>query len=238
MSTTSQDDNNSEEEDICGDEEEEETIGTPTSPMHTLHRILSSRRVIELQTSSSNNKEETLIDNDEKNITATTATTPSEEDIRSTTISSGSSVTSSSNNKKKQNSNTTTKNDQTWSTSLFACFSDWTVCLQATFCAPCSFPFYQSKFNNSNPWRNMCTLDLCGLRYEVREHYHIEGNCCTDCLANTFCYCCSTSQVMREIKMRGAVRSLPSELTVSHYSYNYELIETHLVAPMNKVMQN
>jgi Cys-rich protein (TIGR01571 family) len=100
------------------------------------------------------------------------------------------------------------RNRQNWlGGGLFDCFSDMKTCLHGFCCAPCCIPVYQANFNSSDPFMNCCTLDLCGFRYEVREHYHVEGNLFYDCIANLFCWPCSNAQVMREITIRGAVRS-------------------------------
>nr|XP_032833193.1 cornifelin-like [Petromyzon marinus] len=38
------------------------------------------------------------------------------------------------------------------------------------------------------------------LRTAIRERYHIQGSICDDCVMLTFCFCCATCQMAREIK--------------------------------------
>ncbi|EFC38487.1 predicted protein [Naegleria gruberi] len=65
--------------------------------------------------------------------------------------------------------------------------------------------------NNQSSWWCTCCISCCFptimstiVRNITRKLYGIQqGNACTDCCVGTFCSCCSSAQVLREIRCRG-----------------------------------
>ncbi|XP_062391658.1 cornifelin homolog [Sardina pilchardus] len=108
-----------------------------------------------------------------------------------------------------------------WSTDIFDCFDDMSVCCCACFCLPCFACMTTGNFDefcglpcfDITCWASMVTLGIgylyccvppgaLSIRYGVRKQYGIQGALCSDCVLVTFCNACSWCQVAREIKRR------------------------------------
>ncbi|GAB1318430.1 hypothetical protein MFIFM68171_08640 [Madurella fahalii] len=109
-----------------------------------------------------------------------------------------------------------------WQDGLFGCFRGG-HCLMGYFC-PCILVnkthMLLTNENDPNPsgcgaWGcGWCVLTLCGIgcilpclqRGDIRSKYHIDGGCCTDCLANWCCTCCAAIQQFKELEIRRDAR--------------------------------
>lgn len=95
--------------------------------------------------------------------------------------------------------------NQPWSSKLFGCMDDTSICLYTYFCPYCSNASARTKFDGSN-WVLNCMCVTPGLvRNMVREAYGIEGSCMMDILWSWCCATCSICQVAREVQMRGPI---------------------------------
>ncbi|XP_075885687.1 placenta-specific gene 8 protein-like [Nelusetta ayraudi] len=82
---------------------------------------------------------------------------------------------------------------------LCSCCDDCSVCLCGTFCLPCLGCSIAS---------DMDECCLCGTQLAIRSvyrtRYNIEGSLCNDFMAYWCCFCCTTCQLKRDIKLRKA----------------------------------
>ena len=92
-----------------------------------------------------------------------------------------------------------------WSTGLFGCFDDITICLLSYF-VPC----YQAG-KNAEAVGESCILwgllywlfsPIAGMiiRGKIRESKGIEGSAIIDLLLHWFCVCCAVAQEARELQ--------------------------------------
>ncbi|KAH8744915.1 hypothetical protein F5883DRAFT_439401 [Diaporthe sp. PMI_573] len=98
----------------------------------------------------------------------------------------------------------------TWQESLMGCCSPFGLCCEGFWC-PCIVlgrTTHRLKHNGDMQKYNCCNADcgvLCALhafggwgwvlqcirRGEIREKYHMEKNCCGDCMVSLCCHCCA-----------------------------------------------
>ena len=50
-------------------------------------------------------------------------------------------------------------------------------------------------------------------RKEIREKYHLTGNCCGDCLKAVFCTCCDLMQADNEVRAKSKSMGVVNEAT-------------------------
>ncbi|XP_072182402.1 cornifelin homolog [Diadema setosum] len=95
-----------------------------------------------------------------------------------------------------------------WSTDLFACCDDMTICLCATF-LPCYDCVLATDMNES------CCVPFCipgapiAMRAQIRARHNIEGNLMSDCAAMMCCGPCTMCQLGREVQGIKAGKYVP-----------------------------
>eukprot|EP01156_Anaeramoeba_ignava_P020915 Anaeramoba_ignava/c17587_g1_i1.p2 GENE.c17587_g1_i1~~c17587_g1_i1.p2 ORF type:complete len:101 (+),score=20.07 c17587_g1_i1:541-843(+) len=92
-----------------------------------------------------------------------------------------------------------------WSSSLFACFGDFKICLCGTFCPP-----YLAAKNKSGADGRDCTICDCiccpreyYTRQQIRSTYGFEESPVNDFLVMWCCGPCGACQDARELQTRG-----------------------------------
>eukprot|EP00052_Salpingoeca_macrocollata_P021964 m.189410 g.189410 ORF g.189410 m.189410 type:complete len:288 (-) comp21672_c0_seq4:185-1048(-) len=88
---------------------------------------------------------------------------------------------------------------------ICSCFSNWGTFWYGLCCMPCALASARSEFDSSNWCFNCLCVSPCLARSVVREGYNISGNCVGDLLLPAFCPCCTTCQLLNEVRYRGEV---------------------------------
>ncbi|CAF3100359.1 unnamed protein product [Rotaria socialis] len=89
-----------------------------------------------------------------------------------------------------------------WSTTLFSCCTNMKQCCFAFFC-PCCFEYQVYKRAGETGCTCLCPAARFALRSKIRTAFRIEGDLCNDCCISTFCPCCTTIQLNRELYYQG-----------------------------------
>ncbi|CAF1593980.1 unnamed protein product [Adineta ricciae] len=92
--------------------------------------------------------------------------------------------------------------EHSWSHSLYSCCTDTKECCYAFFC-PCCFECEIFKRAGEEMWTCMCPGARYALRSKIRTAFRIKGNLVHDCCATTFCGCCASIQIKRELHHQG-----------------------------------
>lgn len=109
------------------------------------------------------------------------------------------------------------KRSNDWNHGLCDCFSNFSVCLLATFipCIPISQNAEQSNTCGFLPTCvATCFLPCVSLwimtktRENVRSMYGIEGSFCNDLLTTCFCNCCSVIQIKNQLNANDMGQSM------------------------------
>ncbi|XP_023652317.1 cornifelin homolog [Paramormyrops kingsleyae] len=114
-----------------------------------------------------------------------------------------------------QPGSTSVHSDQ-WSTGIFDCLDDMSVCCAAYWCFPCFTCKTAADFGECLclPLVDIMNISLqmsgipcvppvsLALRVGVRNRFGIRGDICSDCMYVTFCNMCSWCQIAREMKIR------------------------------------
>jgi Cys-rich protein (TIGR01571 family) len=100
-----------------------------------------------------------------------------------------------------------------WASSLLCCLCTDVESCCCSFLCPCiQYGWTSEKLDKDNFCGPCCLYFLCPIaaccfhtpiRGEIRARNGIEGTCCEDCLAVTFCPCCSISQESFQMKKYG-----------------------------------
>jgi hypothetical protein len=94
-------------------------------------------------------------------------------------------------------------------------------CCFVGFCWPCASAKARSLYDRSSCLFNLLCVPSCVTRNFIRMGYGIKGSSCGDVCCSVFCPCCSTGQVLSEVKYRNEqasvalVNSLTSATTSS-----------------------
>ncbi|KAJ9445787.1 putative placenta-specific gene 8 protein-like [Diplonema papillatum] len=98
-----------------------------------------------------------------------------------------------------------------WSSGIFDCHADCTLCLKAACCGPVVAAETKTLFAET-PFLLNCLCSFCHpcvfsvyLRNELRKGYGIQGTACKDCAVGTCCFLCNICQMHREVTMRGKI---------------------------------
>ncbi|XP_038588017.1 cornifelin homolog [Micropterus salmoides] len=114
-----------------------------------------------------------------------------------------------------------------WSTGIWGCFDDLSVCCFASWCFPWFACNTASEFGECFCLPLLDVIPSCtppvsmSMRVAVRHRYKIQGDMTGDCLYSTICNTCSWCQIAREIKRRSQVLTVipaqPVQLGAQQY---------------------
>lgn len=85
---------------------------------------------------------------------------------------------------------------------LFACFSDFNICIYGTFCSCCLNGQNHAKIRTEEctPCHVLAPTSEFWIRKELEKKNGETGNDTVDCLVSMFCMPCATCQDARDLK--------------------------------------